>query len=76
MSEILCPKCNHFMSEGFIVDRGDGGMSWPTEWSQGKPEKSFWTGTKTNSKRKVTTYCCEACGFLESYAIATESLKT
>jgi hypothetical protein len=41
-----------------------------TRWVAGRPEPSFWKGTKITDKeqRAITTYRCPGCGFLESYA--------
>ncbi len=57
------------MENGFIADNTYGGV-FPSNWIEGDPEKSFWTGTKTSGKRKVKveTYRCLSCGYLESYA--------
>jgi hypothetical protein len=62
------------MEEGFIVDVSQANQL-QSQWVQGKPEKSFWTGIKTKgrSRRLVTTFRCVRCGFLESYA--TEEMK-
>ena len=57
------------MDEGFISDESYGSVS-PSKWVEGRPEKSVWTGTKTQGKRQVAvkTFRCPACGYLESYA--------
>jgi hypothetical protein len=57
------------MDEGFIKDESHGAVRAST-WVEGPPEKSFWTGTKTRGKKQVqvTTFRCQRCGFLESYA--------
>jgi hypothetical protein len=69
MAEPRCPKCNSPMEEGFFVDHTYGGVNAP-EWAEGKPERSIWTGVKMRGREKlpITTYRCERCGFLESYA--------
>jgi hypothetical protein len=58
------------MEEGFLADRGDANMVKPARWVDGTPERSFWTGTKTRGKEqyRVTTFRCDRCGYLESYA--------
>jgi hypothetical protein len=58
------------MEEGFIADRTDDARFAVTDWVEGKPEKSFWTGVKTGDKVKIqiTTYRCASCGHLELYA--------
>jgi hypothetical protein len=68
-SEKKCPDCEGEMVEGFILDMTYGGQLVP-RWVEGRPEKSFWTGVKTNDKdcRSVETYRCVKCGLLRSYA--------
>lgn len=57
------------MTEGFIADKTFGGVA-PSDWIEGAPVKSFWSGTKTKNKKQylVSTFRCADCGFLESYA--------
>lgn len=65
-----CPKCNSTMEAGVMLDRGHGDVLNASEWLEGVPEKSFWSGVKTKGKEriKVETYRCTRCGYLESYA--------
>jgi hypothetical protein len=58
------------MSEGFIIDRGDHNAHNLQKWVEGEPIKSFWRGleTKDRDKYEVSTYRCDKCGYLESYA--------
>ena len=53
-----------------MMDVTHGGVM-AARWVAGKPEPSFWTGTKVRDKeqRTLTTYRCPQCGYLESYAI-------
>ena len=63
-----CPKCSQPMDEGFIVDHTHGGQT-QAHWVEGPPQFSFWWGINASGKeRKVVTFCCPKCGFLESYA--------
>jgi Domain of unknown function (DUF6487) len=65
-----CPKCSQPMDEGFIVDHSHG-RNYQAEWVEVPPQKSFWTGVRIDGPtdhRKVATFCCPKCGFLESYA--------
>jgi hypothetical protein len=56
------------MSEGFSIDKGYGTVD-VTSWQEGKPQKSFWTGIKQSKDRhEITTWRCDRCGYLESYA--------
>lgn len=65
----LCPKCGSTMEEGFVLDVTHGGQ-FVSRWVAGKPEPSFWTGTKVRDKEQhqIQTFRCAGCGFLESYA--------
>jgi len=58
------------MEEGFILDDTYGGHV-PTEWAEGKPRRSIWTGVKIakEARHPMTTYRCRGCGYLESYAV-------
>ena len=70
-SDVLsCPKCGASMEAGFILDKAHYGMPTVSEWLEGEPEISFWSGlkTKNHERHNVVTYRCEECGFLESYA--------
>lgn len=64
-----CAKCAGTMERGFLLDRTYGGQV-ATDWVEGAPEKSFWTGLKLGRKTRlqVATWRCRRCGFLESYA--------
>jgi predicted nucleic-acid-binding Zn-ribbon protein len=64
-----CSKCGGEMLEGFILDTGQY-ASLVSTWHAGKPNPSFWTGIKFEKElmRRVVTYCCDHCGYLESYA--------
>ena len=57
------------MEPGFVLDQTQGGYR-PSDWVEGAPEPSFWTGLKLrgHERRPVTTYRCTGCGYLESYA--------
>ena len=60
------------MSEGFVLDLGDYNSRNQQKWVEGPPTRSFWYGIKTEDRDAftVTTYRCERCGYLESYARA------
>jgi hypothetical protein len=64
-----CPKCRGPMQAGFIQDSTYGGILVST-WQEGAPEKNFLGSLKTRGRNRipVTTYRCESCGYLESYA--------
>ena len=65
-----CPKCSSAMEAGFIVDHKNDSARVET-WVEGEPTKSFWTGLKIKDRQQlsVTTYRCDRCGYLESYAL-------
>jgi hypothetical protein len=68
MAEMTCPKCGSPMTTGFLLDQNQGPKQ--TEWIEGAPEKSFWTGLKLKDRRRFPVLAdrCERCGFLELYA--------
>jgi len=66
-----CPRCRAGkMSEGFMLDHGDQNQLTQQRWVEGAPVKSFWFGLNTSDREafQVTTWRCDRCGFLESYA--------
>ncbi|MGI8498378.1 MAG: PF20097 family protein [Gemmatimonadaceae bacterium] len=69
MTAAKCPKCGGTMIDGFIVDHTYG-ANVQSEWAEGEPKKSFWTGLKMKGVplHSVTTLRCERCGYLESFA--------
>ena len=73
-SNLNCPKCAGEMEEGFIADHGYGNVR-SSDWVEGAPVKSFWSGTRINDKKqyRVRTMRCVRCGYLESYAIDEKS---
>jgi hypothetical protein len=68
--EMNCAGCGGTMEEGFVLDRGHYSFPSEQQWVEGEPQRSFWTGLDVDGKRlyKVTTYRCEKCGRLDSYA--------
>ena len=68
--ELACERCGGRMQEGFVLDRGHYSFPGEQQWVEGEPQRSFWTGLKTDDRKqfKVETYRCEGCGRLESYA--------
>ncbi len=65
-----CPKCRRSMQRGYLLDGRHGEQRAVSEWVEGMPEKSFWSGLKIGERRvmPVTVYRCDRCGYLESYA--------
>jgi hypothetical protein len=57
------------MVEGFIPGERSKVVT-VIRWVAGRPEPSFWKGTKISGKeqRAVTTYRCPGCGWLDLYA--------
>ena len=70
MNTKTCPKCRGKMEPGFVLDRNRFDDRQET-WMEGTLELNMWTGSATTNKEQfpVTTYRCDACGFLESYAL-------
>lgn len=69
MTSPQCPKCNAQMDEGFTLDDTYGGRV-QSQWAEGPPRRSIWTGIKIakDARHPITTYRCQKCGYLESYA--------
>ena len=67
---VECPKCKKAMGPGFLIDRGESNRKHLTQWVEGTPRKSFWSGISTSKAvvLSVSTYRCMTCGYLESYA--------
>jgi hypothetical protein len=67
-----CPKCHRSMRAGYLLDLRHHDRRGQARWVEGPPEKSFWKGLETSRRRvlPVTTWRCERCGLLESYAQA------
>jgi predicted nucleic-acid-binding Zn-ribbon protein len=63
-----CPKCGGDMEEGFIRDHGLNRND-VAGWIAGKPEQGVLGGTRVLGKKihEVRTFCCQKCGYLESY---------
>ena len=67
-----CPRCNGAMERGVVADKAHYSVPETQKWVEGAPEKSFWQGLKMKDRDviPVSTYRCERCGYLESYAKA------
>ena len=65
-----CPKCDGTMQLGFIPD-ATYGSTVVAGWYPGRPQKSFWQGTRVDREEIVAidAYRCPGCGFVEFYAI-------
>jgi uncharacterized C2H2 Zn-finger protein len=73
-NQILCPKCNIQMQQGYILDSMYGNLVTTTsKWSKGKPKKILTFALPSTEKKsiEITTYRCPECGYLESYAFST-----
>jgi len=66
---VKCPKCAGRMEPGFVLDQTYG-ANLQAEWVEGSPTPTGWTGVKMKGRERipVTTYRCERCGYLESFA--------
>jgi hypothetical protein len=65
-----CPKCNRTMERGFIADVAYGYVL-QSNWTAGDPVKRRFVGGvrwRAKGSRRIVTYRCTGCGFLESYA--------
>lgn len=70
MRNLRCPKCESGMEGGFVVDRSHNQRAALPVWTEGEPERSFFTGLKVRGRKRYTvlTARCRKCGYLESYA--------
>jgi len=63
-----CPKCQGEMVRGYVLDLTPVGVR-VSEWNAGPPKKAGWTSIKdSTSQIPMSTFRCQSCGFLESYA--------
>ncbi len=55
MNEVTtrCPECNGEMLQGFVVDRGHGMSSRVSDWVEGAPEKSMFTGVSAPGDERI-----------------------
>jgi len=70
-----CARCGSEMKAGFLLDVWAmtivGELGKKLEWVEGEAELLPWTNSLNlmgKQRRKVGTYCCVGCGYLESYA--------
>jgi hypothetical protein len=65
-----CPRCHRRMGSGFLLETGHHNARRVTQWVEGAPEKTFWTGLKLGERQvlPVISFRCPRCGYLESYA--------
>jgi len=66
---LTCPRCSVQLQEGYILERARNGRG-ATEWIEGKPERSFWSGVVLSGRARlpVASFRCPRCGLLEMYA--------
>jgi hypothetical protein len=73
-TRLECPRCTKRLQPGFLMEKGNSDQVSVTQWVEGAPETVVWLGFKVglNVKKRqvlpVTTFRCERCGYLESYA--------
>jgi hypothetical protein len=65
-----CRACGGRMTEGRLINTDSYGGHKVPRWTEGVPERSYWTGLKVNKRDllPVISYRCERCGLLEDYA--------
>lgn len=61
-----CPRCGIGLQEGYLLDHNQH-LQTVTEWIEGAPEKSFWTGLRVKGRQRlpVTAWRCGRCGYVE-----------
>jgi hypothetical protein len=70
-TNLACPKCQHAMLPGFLLDFDDRTGSEPGLWVAGYPERHPRTGhiiVPSNALYQVVAHRCTACGYVELYA--------
>lgn len=74
MTGLSCPHCSIGLSEGYVLDRTRNGRL-VSQWVEGRPERSFWTGLKLGNRGvyPISAYRCPRCGYLAFYAPAAGS---
>ena len=71
MTQPTCPKCGGQMEPGFMLERGGGPHDQQVRWVEGEPTpRLFFSGVKLEGREpmSVTTFRCDSCGYLESFA--------
>lgn len=61
-----CPKCDGSFTKGIIVDRYYVRHYSDTEWAESINNKLLKQDIK--NRKKIASYRCESCGYLELYA--------
>lgn len=69
----VCPMCHGAMEVGYLLDRGESGSMYQSEWAAGEPQRGRWMMMGTVKTKRVRRYAitmsrCEECGFLAAYA--------
>jgi hypothetical protein len=64
--ELTCPKCKGPMERGVMLDYSQPNVPGQFQWSV-RPQSQRLFAKKT-PRKKVFTYRCTNCGYLESYA--------
>lgn len=71
---MTCPKCSGRMESGFMIERRGGAVDQQVRWVEGEPvPRFFFSGVRLEGREPmpVTTYRCDGCGYLESFAMPT-----
>jgi len=68
--EWTCVRCGGALEEGYVPEHGHMNYATTSEWVEGTPQLSFWSGLKTDGKAryKISALRCSACGRLELLA--------
>lgn len=74
VKNLKCLRCGNAMEPGFVMDRAHYSVPTVASWVEGAPERSIWSGLKTQGRDTfpVISYRCEQCGYLEAYARVLE----
>jgi hypothetical protein len=65
-----CAGCGGELVAGSLASKDSYYMVAASQWLEGPPEKSIWSGLRTQGRLllPVAAYCCQSCGKLELYA--------
>jgi hypothetical protein len=68
-----CADCGGVLEEGFVCDESYSTVK-PSEWVEGLPEPSVWTGVRLRGKTRLPmrAFRCIDCGLVRLYADAPD----
>jgi hypothetical protein len=69
MAAPVCPTCAAKLEGGYLLDHTRNGTA-ISNWVEGPPERSVWTGLKTKGRRILPMYAwrCPSCTEVRLFA--------